>query len=58
MLKLVAHSGDACHLISDPATLEHKFAVPKQHYKAVGRDDLRGVRNEVTEKQTWCVYCL
>jgi hypothetical protein len=44
MLKLVAHSGDACHLISDPATLEHKFAVPKQHYKAVGRDDLRGAQ--------------
>jgi len=37
-LKLVAHYGDACNLISDPATLEHKFAVLKQHCKTVGRD--------------------
>ena len=37
-LKLVAQYGDACNLISDLATLEHKFAVLKQHCKAVGRD--------------------
>jgi F420-dependent oxidoreductase-like protein len=37
-LKLVAQYGDACNLISDPATLEHKFAVLKQHCEAVGRD--------------------
>jgi F420-dependent oxidoreductase-like protein len=37
-LKLVATYGDACNLISDPATLEHKFAVLHQHCQAVGRD--------------------
>jgi F420-dependent oxidoreductase-like protein len=37
-LKLVAQYGDASNLISDPATLEHKFAVLKQHCTAVGRD--------------------
>ncbi len=36
--KLVAQYGDVCNLIGDPATLEHKFAVLKQHCKAVGRD--------------------
>ena len=28
-LKLAAHYGDVCHLISDPATLQHKFAGSK-----------------------------
>jgi F420-dependent oxidoreductase-like protein len=37
-LKLVAEYGDVCNLISDPATLAHKFAVLKQHCQAVGRD--------------------
>ena len=37
-LKLVAHYGDVYNLISDPAALEHKFAVLKQHCKTVGRD--------------------
>jgi F420-dependent oxidoreductase-like protein len=37
-LKLVARYGDVCNVIADPATLEHKFAVLKQHCKAVGRD--------------------
>lgn len=37
-LKLVARYGDACNLISDPATLEHKFAVLERHCEAVGRD--------------------
>lgn len=37
-LKLVAQYGDVCNLISDPATLEHKFAVLKQHCETVGRD--------------------
>jgi F420-dependent oxidoreductase-like protein len=37
-LKLVAQYGDVWNLISDLATLEHKFAVLKQHCKAVGRD--------------------
>jgi F420-dependent oxidoreductase-like protein len=37
-LKLVAQYGDVCNLISDPATLEHKFAVLEQHCRTVGRD--------------------
>ncbi len=37
-LKLVAQYGDACNLIADPATLEHKFAVLKRHCQAVGRE--------------------
>jgi F420-dependent oxidoreductase-like protein len=37
-LKLVAQYGDACNLIGDPAALEHKFAVLKQHCQIVGRD--------------------
>jgi len=37
-LKLVAQYGDACNVFGDPATLEHKFAVLKQHCEAVGRD--------------------
>ncbi|GHO90367.1 LLM class F420-dependent oxidoreductase [Reticulibacter mediterranei] len=37
-LKLVAQYGDVCNLIGDPATLEHKFAVLKEHCKTVGRD--------------------
>jgi F420-dependent oxidoreductase-like protein len=37
-LKLVARYGDVCNVIADQATLEHKFAVLKQHCKTVGRD--------------------
>jgi F420-dependent oxidoreductase-like protein len=37
-LKLVAQYGDACNLSGDPATLEHKFAVLKQHCETVGRN--------------------
>ena len=37
-LKLVARYGNVCNVIADPATLEHKFAVLKQHCETVGRD--------------------
>jgi F420-dependent oxidoreductase-like protein len=37
-LKLVAQYGDACNLSGDLKTLEHKFAVLKQHCEPVGRD--------------------
>src|SRR3989440_1775083 len=37
-LKLVARYGDACNIQGDLATLEHKFAVLKQHCETVGRD--------------------
>ena len=37
-LKLVARYGDVCNVIADQATLEHKFAVLKQHCETVGRD--------------------
>jgi alkanesulfonate monooxygenase SsuD/methylene tetrahydromethanopterin reductase-like flavin-dependent oxidoreductase (luciferase family) len=37
-LRIVAQYADACHMIADPATLEHKFAVLKAHCEAVGRD--------------------
>ncbi len=37
-LKLVAQYGDACHVVGDPATLAHKFAVLKKHCEAIGRD--------------------
>src|SRR5438309_1389727 len=37
-LKLVAQYGDACNLSGDLKTLEHKFAVLKQHCESVGRD--------------------
>jgi F420-dependent oxidoreductase-like protein len=37
-LKLVARYGDVCNVIADPATLEHKFAVLKQHCETVGRN--------------------
>ena len=37
-LKLVARYGDVCNVIADPATLEHKFAVLKQHCETIGRD--------------------
>jgi F420-dependent oxidoreductase-like protein len=37
-LKLVAQYGDACNVNGDLATIEHKFAVLKQHCEAVGRD--------------------
>ena len=37
-LKMVAQFGDACNVSGDPATLEHKFSVLKQHCEVVGRD--------------------
>ncbi len=37
-LKLVAQYGDACNIMGDFATLQHKFAVIKQHCEAMGRD--------------------
>jgi F420-dependent oxidoreductase-like protein len=37
-LKLVAHYADGCNVQGDVATIERKFAVLKQHCKAVGRD--------------------
>jgi F420-dependent oxidoreductase-like protein len=37
-LKLVAQYGDACNVSGDLKTLEHKFAVLKEHCEAVGRD--------------------
>src|SRR5262249_9680134 len=47
-LKLVARYGDACNLISDPETLQHKFAVLKEHCLAVGRDYERIHRTTLT----------
>ncbi|TMC24074.1 MAG: LLM class F420-dependent oxidoreductase, partial [Chloroflexi bacterium] len=37
-LKLVAQYGDACNVSGDLKTLEHKFAVLKQHCESVGRN--------------------
>ena len=37
-LKLVAQYGDSCNVSGDLKTLEHKFAVLKQHCESVGRD--------------------
>lgn len=37
-LKLVAQYGDACNVNGDLATVEHKFAVLKEHCEAMGRD--------------------
>lgn len=37
-LKQVAQYGDACNLLGDPATIQRKLAVLKQHCEAVGRD--------------------
>lgn len=37
-LKLVAQYGDACNVNGDLATLEHKFAIIKQHCEQIGRD--------------------
>lgn len=37
-LKIVAQYGDACNVGGDLATIEHKFAVIKQHCETVGRD--------------------
>ncbi|GAC1407634.1 MAG: LLM class F420-dependent oxidoreductase [Ktedonobacteraceae bacterium] len=37
-LKLVAQYGDACNVNGDIATIEHKFAVIKQHCETVGRN--------------------
>src|SRR5438105_3262845 len=37
-LKLVAQYGDACNLLGDPATIQRKLTVLKQHCEAVGRD--------------------
>jgi F420-dependent oxidoreductase-like protein len=38
MLKVVAQYADICNTIGDPATVEHKYAVIKQHCETVGRD--------------------
>jgi len=37
-LRLVAQYGDACNVVGDVPTLEHKFAILKQHCETVGRD--------------------
>ena len=37
-LKLVAQYGNACNVSGDPAALEHKFSVIKEHCETVGRD--------------------
>ncbi len=37
-LKLVAQYGDVCNISGDLATIEHKFAVLKEHCETVGRD--------------------
>ncbi len=37
-LKLVAQYADACNVLGDFATIEHKFAVLKQHCETIGRD--------------------
>ncbi|MGO8950647.1 MAG: LLM class F420-dependent oxidoreductase [Ktedonobacterales bacterium] len=37
-LKLVAEYADACNIAGDVATIQHKFAVLKQHCETVGRD--------------------
>lgn len=37
-LKQVARYADACNLSGDPATVQHKLAVLKEHCEAVGRD--------------------
>jgi F420-dependent oxidoreductase-like protein len=37
-LKLVAQYADACNVLGDLATLEHKFSMLKQHCETVGRD--------------------
>ena len=37
-LKLVAQYGDACNVGGDLPTIQHKFAILKQHCETVGRD--------------------
>ncbi len=37
-LKLVAQYADACNVFGDLETIKHKFAVLKEHCKAIGRD--------------------
>ena len=37
-LKLVAQYGDACNILGDLATIQHKLAVLKQHCERLGRD--------------------
>ncbi|BCL80279.1 LLM class F420-dependent oxidoreductase [Ktedonobacteria bacterium brp13] len=37
-LKLVAQYGDACNVSGDLKTIEHKFAVIKEHCETIGRD--------------------
>jgi len=37
-LKLVAQYGDACNVGGDLPTIQHKFAILKQHCQSVGRD--------------------
>jgi F420-dependent oxidoreductase-like protein len=38
MLKLVAKYADACNVLGDPAALERKFAIIREHCQNVGRD--------------------
>jgi F420-dependent oxidoreductase-like protein len=37
-LKIVAKYADACNVFGDPAALEHKFAILREHCQNVGRD--------------------
>jgi alkanesulfonate monooxygenase SsuD/methylene tetrahydromethanopterin reductase-like flavin-dependent oxidoreductase (luciferase family) len=37
-LRLVAQYADACNVFGDLETIKHKFAVLREHCKAVGRD--------------------
>jgi F420-dependent oxidoreductase-like protein len=46
-LKLVAQYGDACNVFGDLQTIEHKFAVLKEHCAAIGRD-YESIRRTVT----------
>lgn len=41
-LKMVAKWGNACNVFGDPATLQHKFSILRQHCETVGRpyDDI------------------
>ncbi|GCF10278.1 LLM class F420-dependent oxidoreductase [Dictyobacter arantiisoli] len=46
-LKLVAQYGDACNVFGDLKTIEHKFAVIKEHCATIGRD-YESIRRTVT----------
>jgi F420-dependent oxidoreductase-like protein len=47
-LKLVAQYADACNVLGDPATIEHKFEVLEQHCEAVERDYTKIHRTAMT----------